>query len=266
VCLAFRDADRGEFFGTLDLCHKHGVEAKVHRDYADDVLTSSGDVETLASVDVEPWDPQDYLFKRLFDIGFAAVGLLGLAPIIGMIAVAVKLDSSGPIFYKQHRTAAFGETFSVYKFRSMVTDAEAETGVKISDEDAGGVDPRVTRVGRLLRKTHMDEIPQLWSILKGDMSVVGPRPERPEIDTDIQTDGIDWSKRWFIKPGLTGLAQINNVTGREPEQKLRYDIKYVRKQSLSYDILVVIRQIWMVLTDVIAVSRGKDPEADQADD
>jgi len=147
----------------------------------------------------------------------------------------------------------------------MVTDAEAKTGAKISEEDAGDVDPRVTRVGRILRKTHMDEIPQLWSILVGDMSVVGPRPERPEIDSDIQTDGTDWSKRWFIKPGLTGVAQINGATGHEPETKLRYDIKYVREQSFSNDLLIVVRQIWMVLIDAVAVLRGEDPEADQTD-
>jgi lipopolysaccharide/colanic/teichoic acid biosynthesis glycosyltransferase len=241
------------------------VNAKVHREYVDDVLTSSGDVATLANVDVEPWDPQDYVFKRLFDVAFAAFGLIVLAPLVVLIAIAIKLDSPGPVFYTQDRTAVFGETFAVYKFRSMVTDAEAKTGAKISEEDAGDVDPRVTRVGRILRKTHMDEIPQLWSILVGDMSVVGPRPERPEIDSDIQTDGTDWSKRWFIKPGLTGVAQINGATGHEPETKLRYDIKYVREQSFSNDLLIVVRQIWMVLIDAVAVLRGEDPEADQTD-
>jgi len=266
VCLAFRTADRSEFFGTLDLCHKHGVDAKVHREYADDVLTASEDVELLAEVDVEPWDPQDYVFKRLFDVAFSGFGLLVLAPLVGVIAIAIKLDSPGPVFYTQDRTAAFGETFSVYKFRSMVTDAEAKTGAKISEEDAGAVDPRVTRVGRILRKTHMDEIPQLWSIFVGDMSVVGPRPERPEIDSDIQTNGIDWSQRWFIKPGLTGVAQINGATGHEPDQKLRYDITYIRNQSFTYDIMIVVRQLWMVFTDAVAVFLGKDPEAPQTDD
>jgi lipopolysaccharide/colanic/teichoic acid biosynthesis glycosyltransferase len=187
-------------------------------------------------------------------------GLLVLLPVIGVIAGAIKLDSPGPVLYEQDRTATFGETFSVYKFRSMIPDAEAETGVKLSDEDAGEVDPRVTRVGRVLRATHLDEIPQLWSILRGDMSVVGPRPERPEIDTEIKTDGVDWSKRWFIKPGLTGLAQINNATGYEPRTKLRYDIQYVREQSFVYDTKIVVRQIWMVLADAAKVVVGQSPE------
>lgn len=263
VCLAFGMADRGEFFGTLDTCYQHGVDVKVHREYSDDVLTASSDVDTLVDIDVEPWDPEDYVLKRLFDVAFAGFGLLVLSPVIVAIAIAIKLDSEGPILYAQDRTAGFGDTFSVYKFRSMIPDAEAETGAKISDEDNGGVDPRVTRVGRFLRKTHMDEIPQLWSILVGDMSVVGPRPERPTIDSDIQDDGINWCKRWFIKPGLTGLAQINEATGYEPAEKLRYDVKYIRDQSFTTDLLIVIRQIWMVIVDFTAVLRGHDPESDE---
>jgi lipopolysaccharide/colanic/teichoic acid biosynthesis glycosyltransferase len=137
----------------------------------------------------------------------------------------------------------------------MVEDAEAATGATISDEDDGGVDPRVTRVGRVLRQTHLDEVPQLWSVLRGNMSVVGPRPERPEIDADIRTGVIEWQKRWFVKPGLTGSAQVNDVTGVEPEQKIRYDLLYVRKQSFSYDLKLIVRQMWKVLYDVSKMIR-----------
>ena len=98
------------------------------------------------------------------------------------------------------------------------------------------------------------------------MSVVGPRPERPTSDTDIQDKDIKWSKRWFIKPGLTGLAQINAVTGHEPAKKLRYDVKYIRTQSFMTDLAIVIRQIWMVVGDFIAVLKGHDPEATEADE
>ncbi|WP_226479844.1 sugar transferase [Natrinema amylolyticum] len=250
VVLAFQQADRAEFFGALDACHEHGVNAKVHREYADSVLVSEGDIGKLVDVDLEPWDPLDHLFKRVFDIVFAVAALMVLAPVIAAVSVAIKLEDGGSILYQQDRTAVFGESFPVYKFRSMIENAESETGAKISEEDAGDVDPRVTRVGRVLRKTHLDEIPQLWSILNGDMSVVGPRPERPELDTEIQNDGIDWSKRWFIKPGLTGLAQINDVTGHESAKKLRYDLEYVRSQSFWFDVTIVIRQIWKVLSDV----------------
>ena len=255
VVLAFEHTDRAEFFGALDACYEHGVDAKVHRDHADQVLTADSDVGTLVDVDVEPWDIQDYVLKRGFDLAFSAVGLVALSPVILAIAVAIKLDDGGSVLYKQERTAVFGETFAVYKFRSMVENAEEETGAKISDEDEGGVDPRVTRVGRILRETHLDEIPQLWAVLKGDMSVVGPRPERPELDSDIQTGVIDWRKRWFVKPGLTGLAQVNDVTGAEPAEKIRYDLQYVKQQSFSFDMKLVIRQVWKVVVDAVEAFR-----------
>ncbi len=255
--LAFSHPDRAEFFGALDTCYEYGVAAKVHRDHADIVLTSDVAGGELVAVDLEPWDWQDHLVKRAFDIVFAGVGLLVLSPVIAVIALAIKLDDGASVLYSQDRTAAFGDTFTVYKFRSMVPDAESE-GAQLSDEDAGDVDPRVTRVGRILRQTHLDEIPQLWSILVGDMSVVGPRPERPTLDSDIELDVDAWRSRWFVEPGLTGLAQINDATGYEPEEKLRYDIEYIRQQSFWFDVKIVIRQIWKVLRDLRGAITGSD--------
>lgn len=221
----------------------------VHRDHAEDVLTAGVAGGDLVEVDLDPWDWQDYVVKRVFDVRFAAGGLVVLSPVILVIAVAVKLDSSGSVLYSQERTAEFGDTFTVHKFRSMVTDAETETGAKLSEEDRGGVDPRVTRVGRFLRRTHPDEIPQLWSILVGHMSVVGPRPERPELDTDMESGAEDWLCRWFVKPDLTGLTQINDVTGHDPEEKLRYDIECIRSQSFWVDLRIVLRRTWYVIED-----------------
>ena len=265
--LAFRETDRSEFFGTLETCYDHGVSAQVHRDHADHVLTAEPAAGELFAVDLEPWDPQEYVVKRAFDIAFATAGLVVLAPVFTLIAATIKLDSSGPVLYGQERTAAFGETFRVYKFRSMVPEAEADTGVKLSEEDNGGVDPRVTRVGRLLRQTHLDEIPQLWSILTGDMSVVGPRPERPELDSDMEQGAGQWRRRWFVRPGLTGLAQIRGATGHQPETKLRHDVEYIRRQSLWFDLKIVIRQFWQVGTDCVAFLRsGGDDRTERADD
>jgi lipopolysaccharide/colanic/teichoic acid biosynthesis glycosyltransferase len=135
----------------------------------------------------------------------------------------------------------------------MVENAEAETGVTISEEDAGGVDPRVTRVGRILRRTHLDEVPQLWSVLVGDMSVVGPRPAQTAIEHEFESGVPQWPKRWFVKPGLTGLAQIRGVTGHEPAEKLRNDLEYIRRQSLSFDVRIVVREISDVLSDLVGV-------------
>ncbi|WP_241431350.1 sugar transferase [Natronococcus amylolyticus] len=215
-------------------------------------------------VDLAPWPWHSRAIKRVFDVTFAAAGLVVLSPLILGIAVAIKLDSPGPILYKQTRTSLFGETFSLVKFRSMDPNAEAD-GVQLSREDAGETDPRVTKVGHWLRKTHLDEIPQLFSILSGAMSVVGPRPERPAIDRELMADGLEWPKRWFVKPGLTGLAQINDVTGFEPETKLEYDLEYVRRRSLWFDIKLVCLQLWLVVTDLIPLTlqlrrTNEDPE------
>ena len=256
--LAFIATDRGEFFGALDACAEHGVTAMVHRDHADDVLTAEQAGGDLLEVDLEPWDWQDYVVKRVFDVAFAGLGLLVLSPVIAVIAAAIKLDSPGPVLYSQDRTAEFGETFTVYKFRSMIPEAEADTGATLSEEDAGEHDPRVTRIGRILRKTHLDEVPQLWSILVGDMSVVGPRPERPELDTEMEIDASEWRSRWFVKPGLTGLAQINDATGHDPDEKLRYDIRYIRRQSFWFDIRIVIRQVWRVVIDCVGFVVGRE--------
>ncbi|MDG5820261.1 sugar transferase [Natronococcus sp. A-GB7] len=240
------------------------MEVLAHESLSTRVPSDERVGDSLVRVDLAPWPWYSRAIKRVFDVTFAAVGLVVLSPLILGIAVAIKLDSPGPILYKQTRTSLFGETFSLVKFRSMGTNAEAD-GVQLSREDAGETDPRVTKVGHWLRKTHLDEIPQLFSILSGAMSVVGPRPERPAIDHELMADGLEWPKRWFVKPGLTGLAQINDVTGFEPETKLEYDLEYIRRRSLWFDIKLVCLQLWLVVTDLIPLTlqyrrTNEDPE------
>jgi lipopolysaccharide/colanic/teichoic acid biosynthesis glycosyltransferase len=120
---------------------------------------------------------------------------------------------------------------------------------------------RITRVGRFIRRTHLDEAPQLWSILVGDMSVVGPRATWTGEETHLEAEAEDWRKRWFVQPGLTGLAQINGASSLDPEAKLRHDVEYIRRQSFWFDVKIVLRQIWMVAGDVVATLRGRDSEA-----
>ncbi len=256
VVLAFREADREEFFGALDACHEHGVQAKVHRKYADSVLTPQGELGTIVDVEIEPWDVQDYVIKRVFDVLFAWAGLVVLSPVILVIAAAIKLDSPGPLLYKQERTAGFGDTFPVYKFRTMVPEGESVDPV---DDDKND---RITRVGRVLRRTHLDEIPQLWSIFVGDMSVVGPRAVWVDEEALLEQEAQSWRKRWFVKPGLTGLAQINDAKSTHPELKLRYDLEYIRRQSFWTDLAIVVRQLWKALGDTLGVVRGGDREAE----
>ena len=247
--LAFAQPDRAEFFGALDACYEHGVDAKVHRDHADDVLTATSSAgEQIVDIDLEPWDWQDYVFKRVFDVVFSAVGLLAFAPFIVAIATAIKLDSPGPAFYSQERTATFGETFEVYKFRTMLPESENATPEDDADND------RITRVGRVLRQTHLDEIPQLWAILTGKMSVVGPRAVWTDEEPLLEAETDTWRKRWFVKPGLTGLAQIHDAKSTDPEAKLRYDLEYIRQQSFWFDVKIVVRQVWNVLEDLVKMA------------
>lgn len=257
VALGFARADREAFFGVLRVCRRHGVDAAVHESQASTVLTAGEGAGPLVDVDLDPLSLRARLAKRGFDVAFAAVALVALAPVMAVVAVAVTLDSPGPVLYAQRRTGRLGRTFDVLKFRSMEVDAEHATGATLSDEDAGGVDPRVTRVGRVLRRTHLDELPQLLAILTGEMSVVGPRPERPELDREIARSGIAWERRWFLKPGLTGLAQIHDVNGFDPEEKLAWDLAYRERQSLRTDVRTVLAQLWLVATDTFAMLRGR---------
>ena len=242
--LTFERSDRAEFFGALATCSSHGVTAKVHRKHADSVLTSGTGVGQLIDAELEPWDWQDRTIKRGFDIAFALTGLVVLSPLILAIAVSIKLDDGGPLFYGQERTAEFGETFRVFKFRSMIPHSEDST--PIDDRD----NTRITRVGRLLRRTHLDEIPQLGSILVGDMSVVGPRAVWVDEERRLEAEINTWRKRWFVKPGLTGLAQVHDVSSTRPHEKLQYDVKYINEQSIWFDIHIVVRQVWLVLSDL----------------
>jgi lipopolysaccharide/colanic/teichoic acid biosynthesis glycosyltransferase len=250
VVLAFTQPDRAEFFGALDACYDYGVTAKVHRKHADSVLTTGfGDGE-LVDVYLEPWDLQDHLIKRAIDLCFSVLALLALSPVIAAIVLAIKIEGEGPLFFSQTRTYLFGETFRVHKFRTLKPDPEGEVGTTFDGD-------RETPLGNFLRATHLDEIPQLWSILVGDMSVVGPRPAQTELEDDFQAEAPEWKQRWFVKPGLTGLAQINDATSQEPAEKLNYDIHYIRNQSVWFDMKITIRQFWKVFIDIADLRNEK---------
>lgn len=179
--------------------------------------------------------------KRVMDLVLASLGLLLSAPAWLVVAAAIKIEDGGPIFYRQRRVGQGGRIFAVLKFRSMVVDAERETGPVWAQQN----DRRVTRVGRFLRATALDELPQLWNILRGDMSFVGPRPERPELVDRFRREVPNYDVRLIVKPGLTGLAQVYGRYDSPPRHKLKYEKLYLRKRSLCLDLQLIALSVWI---------------------
>lgn len=183
--------------------------------------------------------------RRFFDILIAIIGLAILVAFFPLIALIIRLDSRGPILYRQQRVGRWGETFWIYKFRSMVCDAEPNGAVWAADND-----PRVTGVGRLMRRMRIDELPQLWNLLVGNMTLIGPRPERPEFVRQLESILPYYAIRHSIKPGLTGWAQVHYRYGNSTEDalmKLKYDLYYVKHRGPVLDVSILLQTIWTVL-------------------
>jgi sugar transferase (PEP-CTERM system associated) len=185
--------------------------------------------------------------KRTLDIVLSIVGLVLALPLMALIAIAIRLTSHGPIFYHQQRVGQHGRLFTVHKFRSMRPDAEAQTGAVWANK-AG--DSRVTAIGGGLRRFRLDELPQLWNVLKGDMSFVGPRPERPEFVGELTRQIRFYGQRHIVRPGLTGWAQVRYTYGASKEdalQKLQYDLFYIKNVSIALDLFIILATIKTVL-------------------
>jgi lipopolysaccharide/colanic/teichoic acid biosynthesis glycosyltransferase len=187
------------------------------------------------------------MMKRAFDVALAGTGLVISSPLWVVFGAAIKLEDGGPVFYTQPRIGLEGQTFRALKFRSMRPDAESGVGAVQAVEN----DPRVTRIGKIMRATAMDELPQLWNIFRGDMSFVGPRALRPgEIETAgaalVQIEEIPgYAARTAVRPGLTGIAQIYAPRDVPRRQKFRYDRLYVRRQSLWLDVRLILLSFWI---------------------
>lgn len=183
--------------------------------------------------------------KRVFDVVVSLAVLLLTLPLIGFFALLVKLESKGPVFYRQERVGLYGQTFQIPKLRSMRQDAEAD-GIKWAEKD----DPRITRVGRFIRLVRIDELPQLWSVLKGEMSFVGPRPERPQFVAELDEKLPFYAERHMVKPGITGWAQINYPYGASIEDargKLEYDLYYAKNYSPFLDLLILLQTARVII-------------------
>lgn len=180
------------------------------------------------------------MIKRLLDVSGAAIALVLLLPVLAGVAAAIRLDSRGPVFFRQVRVGRGCREFRIFKFRSMVPDAPSLGG----HSTARG-DPRITRVGRFIRKTSVDELPQVINVLAGDMSMIGPRPDVPAQRVDYLE--ADWLERHRVRPGITGLAQATLRSDATPAERLELDLRYVREQSLALDFKIVIATFRQVL-------------------
>jgi lipopolysaccharide/colanic/teichoic acid biosynthesis glycosyltransferase len=195
-------------------------------------------------------DEPDALQRRLFDIGIATIGLVVFSPLLALIALLVKLESPGPVFFRQKRVGKDGKIFRVYKFRSMrVASPQEQTVPAVEDIESFKFRPvnfqrRVTDVGRVLRACSLDEMPQLLNVLKGDMHLVGPRPDEPEIVAAYRPEYHD---RFTVKPGITGLAQVNGRSDLTYQEIMAYDLDYVGEHSFARDIRIMLRSLGVVL-------------------
>jgi exopolysaccharide biosynthesis polyprenyl glycosylphosphotransferase len=195
----------------------------------------------IKGVALGPWNA---ISKRAFDIIFALVVLIAISPIFLLLAFVVTMTSKGPVFFSQERVGLDGRTFNVLKFRSMRLDAETATGPVWASKD----DPRTTGVGKFLRRFSLDELPQLLNVLKGDMSLVGPRPERPHFVEQFSKDIPKYLERHRVKTGMTGWAQVNGLRGNAPiEERTKYDIYYVENWSLVFDLKIILKTVRAVI-------------------
>lgn len=257
VILARPGARMSEFFDLMNRCapadlnRPREIQFRIVPDLVEMAtakfhITELDGIPTLQIASVPLRKRHNRILKRTMDIVLSIFGLLAASPLMLGAAIAVKLSSPGPIFYRQERMGRDGRLFNIYKFRSMVVDAEVQSGPVW----ATAHDPRTTRVGAFLRRTSIDELPQIWNVLKGDMSLVGPRPERPHFVHQFSQNIPKYNDRHLVRSGLTGWAQVNGLRGEEGtiEERTRYDIYYIENWSLLFDLRIIIKTALEVLS------------------
>ena len=244
ITLSLNDYDRLEYI--VDLCEKSGVHTKFIPDY-NSLFPSrpyTEDLMGLAVVNIRYvplTNTLNWFVKRVVDIVLSLVGAVVFSPIMLIAAIAIKCGSRGPIIFKQERIGLHNKPFLMYKFRTMEVQRPDAEKKRWTMKD----DPRVTKVGKLLRKTSMDELPQLFNILKGDMSIVGPRPERPQFVEQFKEEIPRYMVKHQVRPGLTGWAQINGYRGDTSiKRRIEYDIFYIENWTLSFDIKIMFLTIF----------------------
>ena len=252
LVLAFNESERKKILDVLKQSEGKNIDIFFIPDLVGLITSGFNTIEgedfillQLKSFTLSGW--QGFI-KRIFDIVSSFVGLVLLSPFLILIAILIKLSSKGPIFYKQERIGMDGRMFRIFKFRSMVADAEAKTGPIWAQKN----DARVTTIGGFLRRTSIDELPQLFNVIKGDMSLVGPRPERPEFVREFESFIPKYQERHRFRSGITGWAQANGLRGQSSiEERTKYDVYYIENWSLAFDLKI------LILT-VIAIFKGEN--------
>ncbi|MDR1852311.1 MAG: sugar transferase [Propionibacteriaceae bacterium] len=205
---------------------------------------------SLVHVDLPRYSGYKFAVKRLFDIVFSSAALIITSPLLLVVAILIKVEDGGPVIFRQERIGRLGKPFTVHKFRTMCVDAEAKVGELIKENGGHALlfkledDPRVTRIGKFLRKYSIDEIPQFWTVLKGAMSVVGPRPQ---VAREVAEYSDFHYRRLLMKPGITGLWQVNGRSDLSPEDAIRLDMSYVENWTLTGDLVIILKTVAVVL-------------------
>jgi exopolysaccharide biosynthesis polyprenyl glycosylphosphotransferase len=252
IVLAINHNVSGEILARLLACYEAGLNVSTMPDLYEQ-LTDRVPVEHVG----DQWfvvlplahsgqNASFRLVKRAMDVAMAAVGLAVFGLLLPVLALAIKLDSPGPVFYRQKRVGRAGKVYELIKLRSMTVGAEADGLARWAEK----YDGRVTRIGRFLRRTRLDEAPQLLNVLRGEMSLVGPRPERPEFVAGLEQEIPFYRTRLTVKPGLTGWAQVNYDYGRtvtDALEKLRYDLYYIKHQSIQLDLVILFKTVGTIL-------------------
>ena len=205
-------------------------------------MTHLGEIP-LIELSSEPLKEKDKVAKKIMDVFFSLFILLLFSPLMLLIAIIIKTESKGPFLYKQKRVGMNEKIYQVYKFRSMLDNAEERTGPVLAREN----DERETKIGRLLRRLHLDELPQFLNILKGEMSLIGPRPERPVFIKEFEKAIPGYSGRFLVRPGIAGLAQLYGEYDTSPENKLKYDLTYINNWSLGLDVKIFFMSLEIIL-------------------
>ncbi len=241
------DIPAGTRNDLLKFCFRNNVRAYIAPKISDIIVRGAEDIRLFDSPLLlcrnYGLDFEQRFFKRVFDIVFSLIAIIPASPFMLISAIAVKLYDGGPVLYKQKRLTIDNREFYVYKFRSMIVDAEKNGVPQLASEE----DDRITPVGKVLRKFRIDEFPQLFNILKGEMSVVGPRPERPELTEEYMKEMPEFDFRLKVKAGLTGYAQVTGVYDTSPYDKLKMDLMYIENYSLRMDLQIILMTLKTML-------------------